>query len=107
MNSNYNRYTFEIGECTYGLLPIYETTNGIIGSTIVEFLKLHDNMLENAFLKNKTVNKVFQVVAEHPDIIEDESGQERIIKKNSLFKVPIDVYQFTLDMLRIGTNKIQ
>ena len=59
MDSNYNRYTFEIGQLRYKPLPIYETTNGIIGSTIVEFLKLHDNMLENAFLKNKTVNKVF------------------------------------------------
>ncbi len=111
MNSNYNRYTFEIGQSRYKPLPIYETTNGIIGSKIVEFLKLqskfHNNMLQNEFLKNKTVNEKFWVTAGQPDIIVERSGQERIIQKKLLLSVPIDVYQFTLDMLIIGTNKIQ
>ena len=91
---------------------MYKTTDSMIGSKIVEFLKLQDNFrnnvrYSNVFFMNRSVNKVFWVTAGHPDIIEDRSGQEHIIQKNLLLAVPIDVYQFTLDMLRIGTNKIR
>lgn len=112
MNSNYNTYTFEIGEIKHGTKPMYKTTDSMIGSKIVEFLKLQDNFrnnvrYSNVFFMNRSVNKVFWVTAEYPNTIINVSGEVQTIeKKGEMFMIPIDVYTFTMDLFNIGTTRV-
>ena len=100
MDEDKGKFTFKIGELNNRQKPTYKV-KGAIGTLIMDFLALHH---KNDFT-NKTVSGVFRVHIEIIDILQNSSDQQRILKTEHVFSIPIEVYQFTMDLLKIVAKK--
>ncbi len=100
MDEDNSEFTFKIGELNNRKKLTYKV-KGAIGTVIMDFLALHH---KNDFT-NKTVSGVFRVHIEIIDILQNSSDQQRILKTEHVFSIPIEVYQFTMDLLKIVAKK--
>ena len=100
MDEDKGKFTFKIGELNNRKKPTYKV-KGTIGTVIMDILALH----HNNYFTNKTVSRVFRVHIEIIEILESSSDRQKIVKTEHVFSIPIEVYQFTMDLLKIVTKK--
>ena len=108
MNSNYDKFTFYIDTGKYVKKVDWPTyvSNGSIGEVIFHYLNEEHHFLESIKLNKKplgtNITKHFAIIVNYRPFQNEMINEDM----DYVFDLPINVYTFIMNLLKIGATRI-